>query len=195
MLPFLPADAAPALPPFLPAATLSAGAAARRASFTDSAGPGCGSAASQSPKRARRRTTAPPFDWYSTSTTCARPSACSTASPESARPGPSGSPASASLSRAVATARARRSAPGRARSADGMRRSAAAPPRAVTVPSAQSMLIGPRVSSSTAAPRRRACRRSAGRRQRGERAGDHGPETGGGGYSHSIVAGGLEEMS
>ena len=52
-------------------------------------------ASSQSPKRTSTRTTAPPFDWYCTSTARARPSARSISAAVSLLPAPSGSVASA----------------------------------------------------------------------------------------------------
>ncbi len=149
---------------------------------------------SQSANETSSRTTAPPFDWYWMSAVRARPSARSTRAASSLRPLPSGRLSSAPRSRASAVARARRTAPGRDRSTLGMRRSAAAPALAASVPALQSMVTPSRVDVRSAVrlrarlrarpPARAGSPPPAARSARGAR-----------GYSHSIVAGGFDEMS
>src|SRR6478735_3498527 len=119
--------------------TRAVGAAPRRIDCTATAKPSAAvGVSSQSPNRTSTRTMAPPFDWYWTSTSRARPAARSTSAAVSLLPDPSGSVASAARSFATAAACPRRCAPGRDRSTLGMRRSAAAPPVAAIVPASQS---------------------------------------------------------
>ena len=148
---------------------------------------------SQSPNRTSARTMAPPFDWYWTSTARNRPTARETSSADNLCPPPRGSAVRAERSLADAAAVARRTAPGRAVSTLGMRRSAAAPPVADSVPARQSTVTPACVSSSPpSSPRAEAAGPAVTNRPRqARRQAAPAPAT----YSHSMVAGGFEEMS